>query len=462
MSNLSKKQLFETLPPEKQLKLIKSMSAEQIYALKYDWDWNGRPNQQFPKGDWYIWALICGRGYGKTRTGSEIVLEMSKTNQFMILIGRSDTDLKDILIKGESGILNCASKHNRPVYKNEQLHFPNGSIAYCVSAQEPDGLRGYQSSFILMDEFAAYPYPEEIYNQATMGHRLKPTDGSNPKLVIATTPKPIDFIIELVKKSKQPNSNIIITNGNTRENMSNLAPSFIRNVVEPLEGTRIGRQEINGEILDENPNALFSSNNIEKYRVPKYDSGKNLIDYKFSRIVVGIDPAVSSNATSDSTGIVVGAKGLDGHYYIIEDATMLAKPIEWSTKAVNLYHLYNADRIVAEVNNGGDLIEQAIRSVDDNVSYKQVRAMKNKILRAEPIANFYERGIVHHIGIFKELEDQMTQYTGLSKKSPDRLDALVWVLTELTQNKAGGFLDFVRDENEKVVKEIILPKRRGW
>lgn len=442
--NLSKKEALKIFSNLEELeKKLSALTDEEAELIKYDWDFNARPKQHWPQGKWTYWLVLAGRGFGKTRTGAELVKWWIKQGQrYVNIIGATKGDAIDVMIKGESGILNVCNRWERPVFKNNELHWPNGAVSLIFSAEEPERLRGKQHSNLWCDEVGSWRY-RDTWDQAMFGLRL----GNNPQVVITTTPRPIELIKELVKDPRT-----IITRGSTYENASNLAENFLTDLVKKYEGTRLGRQELEAELLDKNENALFDLDNIEKNRVKKTDIDGNLIDYFFTRIVVAIDPAVTSSETSDHTGIVVAGKGYDGHYYIIDDLTMLGKPIEWATKAINAYHDYQADRIVAETNNGGDMIENVLRNVDNNISYKKVTATRGKILRAEPIANLYEQNKVHHIGMFKKLEDQMCNFTGdPNQKSPDRFDALVWALTELSSNPQ-SFVEFIDTELEKSKK----------
>ena len=456
MSELSKRELFKTLPKEEQNKRLLSLTENEAEILIYDWDWNARPKQIIPSGEWTTCLVMAGRGYGKTRIGSEWVKQQVKTNKYVNLMGATGDDAIDIQVEGESGILNVCNRWERPIFKKGALYWPNGAISLIFSAEEPERLRGKQHMKLWADELGAWRYPDS-WDQAMFGLRL----GNNPQALITTTPRPTELIKNI---AKDPNT--IIIRGSTYDNKDNLAPSFFNKIVTKYEGTRLGRQELNAELLEENENALWTQKLIEEARVRAFDLDGKKIKYSFSRIVVAIDPAVTSGPESDFTGIVIAAKGEDGDYYVIEDITLLGKPIEWATKAVNAYHDYKADRIVAETNNGGDMIENLIRSVDSNVSYKKVTATRGKLLRAEPISALYEQGKVHHIGLFKELEDQMCNYTGDPRaKSPDRLDALVWALTELSENKNFGLLEYAKEEMRNIKTEKKLEevkKKNPW
>jgi predicted phage terminase large subunit-like protein len=433
--SISKAELFAKLSKEEQIKRINLLSDEEAELLSHDWDWYARDKQRFPNNNikWTYWLVMAGRGFGKTRVGAEWIREQVKTNKYCNLMGATKDDAIDIMIEGESGILAICNKYDRPTYKKGNLYWPNGAISLIFSAEEPERLRGKQHMKLWADELGAWKY-QDSWDQAVFGLRL----GKNPQACITTTPRPTKLIREL-----QKDKGTIITVGTTYDNKSNLAPTFFNSIISKYEGTRLGRQELNAELLDKNENALWNLELLDELRVKEYTS--------FSRIIVAIDPATTSNENSDLTGIIVAGKGEDGHYYIIEDLTMLGKPSEWASVAINAYHKHRADRIVAEVNNGGDMIEEVIRNIDNNVSYKKVHATRGKIIRAEPISALYEQKKVHHIGTFSKLEDQMCNFTGLDtkEKSPDRLDAMVWAMTELSENKNGGWLDFIDQEKNK-------------
>jgi phage terminase large subunit-like protein len=321
------------------------------------------------------------------------------------------------MIEGESGILAICPSAERPEYKSakRQLVWPNGAKTLIFTADEPDRLRGKQHMKLWADELAAWRYSDS-WDQAMFGLRL----GDNPQVVVTTTPRPTKLIRELAKDSTTH-----VTTGSTYDNRANLAPAFFNEIIKKYEGTRLGRQELKAEILDDNPNALWQRDRIDQLRVIKAP--------EFRRVVVGVDPAVTSNEESCETGIVIAALGEDEQAYVLDDLSLIASPDGWARKAVFAYHQHSADRIIGEANNGGDLIETVIRTVDRHVSYKKVHASRGKAKRAEPIAALYEQGRVHHVGSFPKLEDQMCSYdpAETDNDSPDRMDALVWALTEL-------------------------------
>jgi phage terminase large subunit-like protein len=377
---------------------------------------------------------MAGRGYGKTRTGAETARQWVKDGfQYVNLIGATADDARDIMVQGESGILAICPPWDRPEYKPSQrkLVWPSGAESLIFTADEPERLRGKQHEKLWADELAAWRYPE-AWDQAKFGLRL----GISPQAIITTTPRPTKLVREIIADSATH-----ITRGNTMDNRANLAPSFFDAILKRYQGTRIGRQEIDGELLDDNPGALFRRGDIDAGRVKAAPS--------LTRIVVAIDPAVTNTEDSDETGIVVaGIDGL-GETHILADLSERNTPDGWARTAVKAYHDYNADRIIAEVNNGGDLVASVVRAVDRNVSYKEVRASRGKMIRAEPVAALYEQHKVHHVGSLPVLEDQMCEWNpaDASATSPDRMDAMVWAITELVvADNNTGILDFYREQ----------------
>lgn len=367
-----------------------------------------------------MWLILAGRGFGKTRTGAEWIRERVNSGQAkrIALVGRTAADVRDVMVTGQSGILNCYPEDRRPLYEpsKRRITFHNGAVAICYSSEKPDQLRGPQHDTVWADEAAAWAYPYATWDQLMFGLRL----GQTPRCVVTTTPRPIQLIRDLVD-SKTTH----VTRGSTFSNRDNLAPAFFDQILDKYAGTSLGRQEIYAELLDEVPGALWTRATIDKHRVHQPPP-------TLKRIVVAVDPAVSNSGTSDETGIVVAGLGSDDDFYVIEDATMKASVDKWARAVVFRYNRYKADRIVAESNQGGDLVEQILRQVDDSISVKLIHASKGKYSRAEPVASRYEQGRVHHIGIHAELEDQLCNYSPeFTKKSPDRLDALVYAITEL-------------------------------
>jgi len=348
------------------------------------------------------------------------------------VIAKTSADIRDTCFEGESGIVEVLKRYgifNDKDYNrsNYTYLFPNGSKIKGFSAEEPDRLRGPQHHGGWLDELAAWP-KAETYDQYKFGLRL----GDHPKTVITTTPRPTKIIKELIS-----DEHTFVTRGSTFDNAANLAPAALAEFERKYANTRLGQQELYGAILDDNPGALWSRATI--------DEGRKASDLlpPFTRVVVGVDPAVTSGEDSDLTGIVTAAMDSQGHFYILSDDTLKASPQEWAMKAVQVYERYKADRIVAEVNNGGDLVVHLFQQVKATIPVKKVTASRGKAVRAEPIAALYEQGRVHHVGYFSDLEDQMCEYEpGVSDKSPDRMDALVWALTELSEgSKTLNFLN---------------------
>lgn len=415
-----------SLPESERQELLASLSEEDAAALLWDWSFWARPEQLPPPGDWDTWLILTGRGWGKTRTGAEWVRDGVTSGKFsrIALVGATAADVRDVMVEGPAGILACSPPDNYPTYEpsKRRVTWPNGAVAITYSADEPNRLRGPAHDAAWADELAAWRFPD-AWDQLMFGLRM----GERPQVVVTTTPRPIPLIREL---AASPTTHV--TRGSTWENVANLAPAAVTKLREKYAGTRLGRQELDGEILDDTPGALWHLKQIDALRVTAHP--------ELRRIVVAIDPAVTSNADSDETGIVVAGLGArDGHGYVLEDCTQTQEsPDTWMRAAVDAYYRWQADRIVAEVNNGGDLVESLLRTVDPNVPFTAVRASRGKQTRAEPVAALYEQKRVHHVGAFSALEDQMTTWApAIATKSPDRMDALVWALTALMLESPG-------------------------
>jgi predicted phage terminase large subunit-like protein len=373
--------------------------------------------------------LLAGRGFGKTRTGAEYVRAMVGMRRVrrVALVAPTAADARAVMVEGESGLLSIGPPDDRPDYEPSKhlLTWPNGAIATTFSADEPDRLRGPQHDLAWCDELAAWRYPQ-AWDMLMFGLRL----GTDPRVVVTTTPRPTKLIKALIADPK-----VVVTRGSTAENRKNLAPAFLDQIVRRYEGTRLGRQELEAEILEDVPGALWSHAIIDATRVA--------IAPQLTRIVVAIDPAAGSGEHSDETGIVVAGKNTDGHGYVLADLSGRYTPTEWARAAIAAYRAHSADRIVAEINNGGEMVEATIRIVDPTVSFAAVHASRGKVARAEPVAALYEQGRVHHLGALPRLEDQMCGFAhdfdrAVAGYSPDRVDALVWALTELLVEPIAG------------------------
>lgn len=408
------------LPERERKEVISNLSQKEAEETQYDWRFWARPNQLPPDWNWYVWLMLSGRGGGKTRAENELIIQWAREGHSPIaLIGETKADVRDVIIEqGPASILKISAPWFMPMYEpsKRRLTWPNGVVGIAYSGDEPNQLRGPQHAKALVDELAKYKYPEDTWNNLMFGLRV----GTNPQAVVATTPRPIKIIKNLVK-----DKTTAVTRSHTLENKANLAPSFLHYILPRYEGTRLGRQELAGEILEDNPEALWNRDKIDELKVTKHPD--------LSRIVVAIDPQGTNTEESAETGIVVAGIAQVGdkvHGYVLADLTIKGTPDQWASSAVAGYHVHKADRIVGESNFGGDMVEHTVRTVDKSVSYKAVHASHGKYVRAEPVSALYEQGRIHHVGAFPLLEDELTEWVP-GAKSPNRLDALVWAITEL-------------------------------
>ncbi|MEP9376189.1 terminase family protein [Aquabacter sp. CN5-332] len=418
-----------SLPAADRAKVLAGLTKKQAEAVLWDWRFWARPNQLPPPGDWLTWLILAGRGYGKTRTGAEWVRSMvcGKTplarGQLgrIALVAETAADARDVMVEGESGILSVHPKEFRPLYEpsKRRLTWPNGAVGTLYNAVEPDQLRGPQHDGGWCDELAKWRYAQDTWDQLQFGLRL----GDKPRQVVTTTPRPIPALRQIMGAKTTR-----ITRGATHENRANLAPSFLQEIVGRFEGTRLGRQELNAEVLDDVPGALWTRE--------VFDQQRRTVAPEMRRIVVSVDPSGTKGESDDGDeiGIVVAGLGVDGRGYMLADRTCKLSPDGWGRRAVEAYREFKADRIIAERNFGGAMVEHVIRSVDPLVPYTEVTASRGKAARAEPVAAVYEQGRVSHVGSFPEMEDQMCCMTPtgyLGDGSPDRLDAGVWAITDL-------------------------------
>ncbi len=406
--------------------LLSGMSQAEAEELLWHWPTWARASQLPPESDWLIWLIMAGRGFGKTRTGAETVRYVAEHGIYsrIALVGQDPADVRDVMIEGPAGILSISPPHLRPRYERtrKRLVWPNGVVAHVFSGENPDSLRGPQHDFSWVDELAALAYPDDTWSNLMLGLRLQGPTGEPPRVVVTTTPRPIDLLRNLLV-----DPSCITTRGSTHENKANLDARFLRRIVGALAGTRLGRQEIEAEILDDADGAMWTADVIDKSRA--HATG-------MSRIVVAVDPQGASGGVGE-TGIIVAGLGFDGHVYVLDDVSCSMRPSGWAARAIEAYREWGADAIIAEDNNGGEMVTQTILSVAPMVNVRTVHASKGKRARAEPVAALYETtqmrdAMVHHTKPFIELEKQMTSFTGLSsEKSPDRLDALVWAVHSL-------------------------------
>ena len=381
--------------------------------------------QTAPEEDFLIWLILGGRGAGKTRAGAEWIRERVKSGaRHIALVAPTYREARAVMLEGESGLLNIGHPSERPKYivSRKRLEWPNGAVGQIFSAESPDGLRGSQFDAAWADEFCAWNHAAETLSNLRLALRLDAEDGQAPQLVVTTTPRPSAELIEL-KESK----GVVTHTLRTAENAHHLSRGFLATMEAEYGGSPLGQQELEGEIVMEWPGALWSLADIAKTRentAPELD-----------RVVVAIDPPATSGPKSDACGIIVaGVK--DGRAYVLQDATLnLARPEDWAAKTVSLYESYGADCVIAEGNQGGEMVESVLRQEAPNLPIRRVHARRNKTTRAEPVSHLYSRGLVTHVGRFDALEAQMCRMgakTGKGRgKSPDRVDALVWAIDAL-------------------------------
>ena len=419
-------------------RVLAALTEREGAELLYDWEFWSRPDQKPPPGDWIYWLILAGRGAGKTRAGAEAVREWIKNFGHVNLVGPTHDDVRDVMVLGESGLMAICPTPERPQFSrsSQRLVWPNGAVSLLFSAEEPDRLRGKQHMKLWLDEVAAWNYPD-AFEQALLGLRL----GAKPQAVITTTPRPNKLIKQLVD-----DANAIVTRGSTFDNSLHLAEAFLKRITARYQGRMIGRQELFAEIVEEAPGALWTRALIERQRLSPSAS-----DAVYSEIVIGVDPPAKSGASADECGIVVVGRTAEGAIHVIADLTSQGEtPGQWAARVGVAYRRFKANRVVAEINNGGEMVVEVLRQSDANLPVRKVTATRGKFLRAEPIATAYERGIVHHVGDFPKLEDQLCSLTPdfdarASGFSPDRADALVWAIADLiARDKEGpqALLDF--------------------
>lgn len=407
---------------------LNSLTEQESDYLLNDWQFHARPNQLAPEGYWLTWLFLAGRGAGKTRAGAEWVRQQVKQGiGYIALVAPTAGDARDIMVEGESGLLSvCWSKDQtldgkplgRPQYEpsKRRVTWENGAQATLFSAEEPERLRGPQHGAFWADELAAWKRLQETWDMLQFGLRL----GAHPKGMVTTTPKPLKLIRELKKDDRT-----VISTGSTFDNADNLAPTFLSAIKAKYDGTRLGRQELFAELLDEAEGALWSRSQLDE---ALYTGDLPTM----KRVVVAVDPAITAKAESDETGIVVCGLGADDRGYVLDDVSGRYSPGDWAKKALTLYDTWEADRIVAEGNQGGDMVRHTIQTERHNAPVKIVHASRGKAARAEPVAALYEQHKIRHVPGLGELEDQLVNWEPLSGiESPDRLDAMVWGFTDL-------------------------------
>lgn len=424
IDDLSCAEEFSLYPPDVQTKILEGWSTDKLKSLKYDWQFWGRPDQQLPDhDDWDILFWMGGRGGGKTRCGAEAINRMAENKNWrMALVGETVAEYRDVMIQGPSGIIATSKPWNPAEWipSLRRVIWPNtGTWATAYSGDKPDQLRGPNVSFAWVDEISKFRYPSETWDQLELVLRA----GEHPQCVISSTPRPIPLIKMLVKDART-----VLRRWSTYRNAANLAPTYIDRILGRYEGTRIGRQELHAEILEDVEGALWKLSLIDTLRV-------NCMPH-MSMIAVGVDPPTS---TGGECGIVV--MGLSGEdLYCLDDMSMSGLPEEWGKQVVSAYHKWEADIVVPEKNQGGDMVMSTIKAVDPMVPLSPVWASRGKRTRAEPISTYTEKGAVHHIGSFATLEDELCNWVPdePSMPSPNRLDAYVHAATHLLQHTPYG------------------------
>lgn len=413
--------------------LLDGFTPRELERLLADWEFVARKDQWPPDATsnglpWRQWLILGGRGAGKTRAGAEWVKGLALGRpQFCLrpagriaLVGETAADVRDVMVEGVSGLLAVHGKRERPRWESSRrrLLWETGAVAQAFSAEDPESLRGPQFHAAWCDELAKWRYARETWDMLQFGLRL----GDWPRQLVTTTPRPTPLLKELIAHPATA-----LTRALTRENAANLAPSFLESVIAQYAGTRLGRQELDGEIVEERKDALWTREMLEGLRVKEAPP--------LARIVIAVDPPATSGKRADNCGLVAAGADADGLVYVLEDATLeSARPAQWARAAIALYHKLSADALIAEVNQGGEMVRAVLNEADASAPVTMVRATRGKYLRAAPVAQLYEQGRVTHVGAFPALEDEMCDFglDGLSSgRSPDRLDALVWAATAL-------------------------------
>jgi len=411
---------LKALPKADRDRFVASLTDAEADALIYDWrGFLARPEQLAPEGNWSTWLINAGRGFGKTEAGAQWVKERVEAGSRSIaLIAETQKDLEEVMV---ARLLSIYPDGQKPTarFKPVRLTWPNGAVALGYNGTEPDQLRGPEFDAAWVDELAKYKRARQTWDMLQFTMRA----GNDPRVIVTTTPRPIPVLREIIASDRS-----VVTRGSTFDNAGNLPAQFLVDLKNRYGNTRLGRQELEAEMLDDLPGALWTREMFDAHRLKEAP--------EMRRVVVAVDPSGTGGAddNGDDIGIVVAGLGIDGRGYVLADRTCKLSPDGWGRRAVAAYHEFKADRIVAERNFGGAMVEHVIRTVDRGISYKEVTASRGKVARAEPIAALYEQGRVSHVGGLADLEDQMCligQDGYIGEGSPDRADALVWALTEL-------------------------------
>lgn len=418
------------LPDERRERLVAGLAEDEAEEMLAEWSRWARPEQLPPPGDWRIWLMMAGRGFGKTRAGAEWVRGIAEADGAarIALVGTTLDEARSVMVEGVSGLLAITPPRRRPIWEpsRRRLRWPGGAEARLYSASEPESLRGPQHSHAWCDEIAKWPFGDMAWDNLMLGLRI----GRRPLAMATTTPRPVPLLRRL-----RGQADVVATGGRTIDNRNHLPPAFLAAVTADYAGTRLGRQELDGELIEEIEGALWPRALIERCRVREAPA--------LARVIVGVDPPAGAGAGSDACGIVVAALGRDGIGYVIEDASVQGlAPEGWAAAVVSAARRHGADRVIAEANNGGAMVESVLRAGEACLPVRLVHASRGKAARAEPVSVLYERGQVRHVGAFPALEDELAGFTldgGYQGpgRSPDRADALVWALTALLLERRG-------------------------
>ncbi|MEA3049999.1 MAG: hypothetical protein QOG84_1835 [Sphingomonadales bacterium] len=465
-ARLSSLERFALLEPEAQRAFLAGLPAHLRGPWLLDWAARGRPAQLEPEGDWRVWLIQGGRGYGKTLAGAQWVHERAEApGRRIALVGPTEDEARAVMVEGPSGLLATADDGERPEWEPSlgRLTWPGGTMAFLYSAANPEALRGPEHDFAWCDEIAKWPRGEAAWDNLILGLRR----GEAPRVLATTTPRPVPLMRRLADRDGNPRPGVVVSRGRTTDNLM-LAPAFLDNVNDLYGGTRLGRQELDGELIEEVEGSLWPREMIERCRIilPELGSGRGTatrsgavegqplrqpsglplprgkLGEDWRRVVVGVDPPASSGG--DACGIVVCGLGADGIGYVLADASVAGlRPEGWAAAVAHAAATWGADRVVAEGNQGGQMVESVLRSVESRLPVRIVHARRGKSARAEPVAGLFERRRAKFAGAFPDLEDQLAGMTIAGGyegpgRSPDRADAMVWALTELMLGPARG------------------------
>lgn len=424
---LSWKKVLAGLSPTRRDMLLEKFQDTELSQMRNDFFLSARKEQIPPLGNWFIWIIMAGRGFGKTFSGANWIIDehIQGEAKNSAIIAATAADMRRFCIEGPSGVMAQAPNWFYPDYQpsKSKLIWPNGTETQLYTSEKPDRLRGPNHDRAWCDELSYWRYLEDAWDNLMMALRY----GQNVKAVVTMTPRPVKAVRELLKREGQ---DVVVTRGSTMDNKENLSDIFLKNIQDQYGGTRKGRQEIQGELLEEAEGALWSHGLLDLYRVSETP--------QLTKTSVAIDPSTTGGEKADEAGIMVGGKDKFGHGYLLADYSRRASPQKWAEKAVEAYDFHEANDIVAEKNQGGEMISSMIHNINPHIKVHLVHASKGKVARAEPVSMLDEQGKLHHVGSFPALEDEMCNFVpGDINESPNRVDARVWLFTHLLIGRKG-------------------------